>query len=117
MDMSKLFEGYPQTKSMSYGFKLYLLFQISFWFHMVFVTVVEPRQRDFWLMLAHHAITITMLVGAYSVGLLRFTHAVLVEQDFADMILPARPLPLSVFLFIPFRSVSCVASLHHLIVH
>lgn len=56
---------------------------------MVFVTLVEPWQKDFVVMIAHHVVTITMFAGSYYIGMVRVAHAILVEQDFADMFLPA----------------------------
>jgi acyl-CoA-dependent ceramide synthase len=84
-----LWAGYPHTASMSLSLKLYFLFQSAFWVHMVFVTLVEPRQKDFWVMLIHHFVTLAMLVGSYGLGHLRVAHAILVEQDLADIFLPA----------------------------
>merc|ERR1712216_142259 len=84
-----LWASYPQTASMGKGVKSYLLFQLGFWFHMVFVTLVEPWQKDFIVMIAHHIVTIVMFVGSYYIGMTRVPHAILVEQDFADMFLPA----------------------------
>eukprot|EP01049_Picozoa_sp_SAG25_P002206 SAG25_NODE_113_length_14872_cov_23.149527_8_plen_116_part_00 len=40
-------------------------------------------------MMAHHFVTIGMLCGAYGLGVLRVSHAILVEQDLADIFLPA----------------------------
>ena len=59
-DTAALWRGYPHTAAMSPTFKLYFVAQLSFWFHMVFVTLIEPWQKDFLAMIAHHAITIAM---------------------------------------------------------
>eukprot|EP00929_Paragymnodinium_shiwhaense_P099847 TRINITY_DN61747_c0_g1_i1.p1 TRINITY_DN61747_c0_g1~~TRINITY_DN61747_c0_g1_i1.p1 ORF type:complete len:345 (+),score=72.67 TRINITY_DN61747_c0_g1_i1:137-1171(+) len=88
LDVKAMFQGYPQTAAMTASYKLYFLFQIGFWFHMVFVTLIEPWQKDFPVMLAHHFVTILMLGGCYAGAVTRFGHAVLVEQDFADIFLP-----------------------------
>jgi acyl-CoA-dependent ceramide synthase len=92
MDTAALWRGYPHTASMSPSFKLYFVCQLAFWIHMVFVTLVEPWQKDFVVMIVHHFITIGMLGGAYGFGVLTVTHAILVEQDFADIFLPAAKL-------------------------
>jgi acyl-CoA-dependent ceramide synthase len=88
-DTTEMWLGYPHTASMTVSVKLYFLFQMAFWFHMVFVTLVEPWQGDFIVMLLHHFITIAMLCGAYLSGHLRAGHTILVEQDLGDIILPA----------------------------
>jgi len=59
---------------------------------MVIVTLMEPMQNDFIVSLVHHCITIVMLVGSYSLGHLRVAHAILVEQDLGDIILPGAKL-------------------------
>ena len=89
MNVDALWHGYPHTRSMTPSFKLYFVCQIAFWLQMVFVTLVEPWQKDFPVMMAHHFITIGMLSGAYGLGVLRVSHAILVEQDIADIFLPA----------------------------
>lgn len=89
LDRHALWQDYPQTAAMNQSFKFYLGFQMGFWIHMVFVTLVEPWQKDFVVMIAHHIVTITMFCGSYYIGMTRTAHAVLVEQDFADILLPA----------------------------
>lgn len=89
LNLSALWHGYPHTAAMTLTFKCYFICQAAFWIHMVFVTLIEPWQKDFPVMLAHHFITIGMLLGAYHYGVLTVTHAILVEQDLADCFLPA----------------------------
>jgi len=87
-DRHALWQDYPQQRAMSRSFKYYLGFQLGFWFHMVFVTLVEPWQKDFIVMILHHVVTITMFATSYCIGMTRPIHAILVEQDFADVFLP-----------------------------
>jgi acyl-CoA-dependent ceramide synthase len=61
-DTAALWRGYPHTAAMTASFKMYFISQIAFWIHMVFVTLVEPWQKDFVVMIIHHFITIGMLV-------------------------------------------------------
>ena len=89
MDTAALWVGYPQNTAVSGSFKLYFVCQAAFWFHMVFVTLVEPWQNDFVVMIIHHFITIVMLLGSCYSGVLAVPHAILVEQDLADIFLPA----------------------------
>merc|ERR1711934_177815 len=88
LDMQKLWEQYPQNKSMSFKFKMYYLMQVAFWVQMAFVTLIEKWQNDFIQMMAHHFITIGLCSCSYFMGFLRCGHVVLVEQDFADIFLP-----------------------------
>lgn len=69
-------------------FKWYYLLQTSFWIHQLFIMSVELWRKDFHLFYFHHVITIGMLAFSYFLGLTRVGTAVLVEQDFADIILP-----------------------------
>lgn len=62
LDTAALWRGYPHTASMTASFKMYFISQLAFWIHMVFVTLVEPWQKDFVVMIIHHFITIGMLV-------------------------------------------------------
>eukprot|EP00747_Dinoflagellata_sp_TGD_P139558 gnl/TRDRNA2_/TRDRNA2_175907_c6_seq1.p1 gnl/TRDRNA2_/TRDRNA2_175907_c6~~gnl/TRDRNA2_/TRDRNA2_175907_c6_seq1.p1 ORF type:complete len:252 (-),score=45.78 gnl/TRDRNA2_/TRDRNA2_175907_c6_seq1:198-920(-) len=86
---TELWRGVPQNMDMNASFKLYFLFQMAFWLHMVFVTLVEPWQKDFVVMILHHIVTIALLQGAYWLGFVRVGNAILTEQDFADIFLPA----------------------------
>lgn len=72
----------------SFQLKSYYLIQLSFWLHMIFVTLIEPKRSDFLVMMAHHFITTGLLVFSYSCNFTRVGTALLVEQDFADVLLP-----------------------------
>eukprot|EP01043_Picozoa_sp_COSAG02_P058924 COSAG02_NODE_7417_length_3024_cov_7.548511_1_plen_190_part_10 len=50
-DTAALWRGYPHTAAMNVSFKMYFISQIAFWIHMVFVTLVEPWQKDFVVMI------------------------------------------------------------------
>lgn len=68
--------------------KAYYLVQLSFWIHMIFVTIVEPWRADFPAMMAHHFITSGLIGFSWSFNFVRVGTAILVEQDFADVFLP-----------------------------
>jgi len=68
--------------------KAYYLIQLSFWIHMMFVTVVEPKRSDFLAMMAHHIITAGLIGFSYGFNFVRVGTAILVEQDFADIWFP-----------------------------
>jgi len=79
--------SYPNNVH-SFQLKFYYLVQLSFWLHMIFVTLIEPRRTDFAVMMAHHFITTGLLTFSYSCNFVRVGTALLVEQDFADVLLP-----------------------------
>jgi hypothetical protein len=87
LDMGKLFVGYPHLQ-LSPSFKLYYIFQISFWIQMVFVTLIEKWQKDFIPMMMHHFITIFLCASSYAFNFTWTGHVILVEQDLGDIFLP-----------------------------
>jgi len=87
LDMPAMWDAYPQNKH-TFSFKIYYLFQLSFWMQMVFVTLIEKWQKDFIQMMAHHFITIFLIATSYFFNFVRIGHVVLVEQDLADIFLP-----------------------------
>lgn len=87
LDNTPLFQNYP-TDTHKLSFKLYYLVQTAFWCQMVVLTLTEKWEKDFIPMMAHHFITIGLLVCSYFMGFAKVGHVVLVEQDFADILLP-----------------------------
>ena len=88
-DREALWMAYPQGQALPTSFKLYLTISLAFWFHMVFVTTVEPWQGDFAVHIVHHFCTILLMAGAYYLSLIRVAHAIIVCMDTADIFLPA----------------------------
>lgn len=86
-DTSHFWKGYPHVK-MSYIFKWYYLVQFAFWVQQIFVINIEKRRKDFSEMLAHHMITISLMLSSYLFNLTRIGNAVLCIMDFADILLP-----------------------------
>ncbi|KAG8743622.1 sphingosine N-acyltransferase lag1 [Ceratobasidium sp. 414] len=68
--------------------KFYYLCQLSCWVHQLVVLNIEARRKDHYQMLAHHIITISLIVGSYIMHLTRVGIAILVIMDFCDIILP-----------------------------
>ena len=68
--------------------KTFYLVQLSFWLHMIPVTLVEPWRADFVEMMLHHLITSGMIASSYTLNFLKIGVAVFAEQDFADIFLP-----------------------------
>ncbi|CAE6512813.1 unnamed protein product [Rhizoctonia solani] len=68
--------------------KFYYLCQLACWVHQLIVLNMEERRKDHFQMLAHHLITIALIVSSYIAHFTRIGIAVLVIMDFCDIILP-----------------------------
>ncbi|CAG8670855.1 8398_t:CDS:2 [Funneliformis mosseae] len=86
-DTTYFWKGYPHIE-MSGLFKWYYLVQLAFWIQQVFVINIEKRRKDFVEMVAHHAITISLIYFSYLMNFTRIGNAVLCTMDFVDLILP-----------------------------
>ncbi|KAK9709315.1 Sphingosine N-acyltransferase lag1 [Basidiobolus ranarum] len=78
--------GYPH-QHLSYLTKWYYLIISGYWLSQMFVVHVEKRRKDHVVMVAHHCVTIALLVGSYFSNLTRIGNAVLCMMDFSDIIL------------------------------
>jgi acyl-CoA-dependent ceramide synthase len=86
-DTTYFWKGYPHVE-MPGLLKWYYLVQLAFWFQQVFVINIEKRRKDYVEMLAHHAITISLICGSYSMNWTRIGNGILCIMDFADILLP-----------------------------
>ncbi|KAG9296534.1 hypothetical protein G9A89_015126 [Geosiphon pyriformis] len=86
-DTTQFWKGYPHSR-LNYLTKWYYLVQFAFWLQQVFVLQIEKRRKDFAEMIAHHAITISLMGLSYIFNYTRIGNAVLCIMDFADIILP-----------------------------
>ncbi|KAG8749114.1 sphingosine N-acyltransferase lag1 [Ceratobasidium sp. 428] len=68
--------------------KFYYLCQLSCWVHQLIVLNIEARRKDHYQMLAHHIITVSLIVGSYITHFTRVGIAILVIMDFCDIVLP-----------------------------
>jgi very-long-chain ceramide synthase len=86
------FQNYPDNSNphlrLSYGFKLFYLTELAFWLHMILITLIEERRKDFPVMMAHHFLTSGLIFSSYYLNMASIGTAVLAEQDFADIFLP-----------------------------
>lgn len=67
--------------------KFYILTQLGFWFQQVFVINIEERRKDHWQMLAHHFVTIALIVGSYRYHHNAVGNLILVLFDVGDILL------------------------------
>ncbi|KAK0655076.1 TLC domain-containing protein [Cercophora newfieldiana] len=69
--------------------KGYMLAQLAFWVQQVLVINIEERRKDYWQMLTHHFVTISLMYGSYRYGYTRVGNLILVLMDVVDLFLPA----------------------------
>ena len=82
-----LWADYPQALH-TFDMKVYYLVQLSFWLHMIVVTLVEVHRSDFAMMMIHHVITSWLVGTSYMMNYVRIGLAIMVCFDFADIFLP-----------------------------
>jgi very-long-chain ceramide synthase len=70
--------------------KGYMLAQLAFWVQQVLVINIEERRKDYWQMLTHHFVTISLMYGSYRYGYTRVGNLILVLMDVVDIFLPVR---------------------------
>ncbi|EJD01170.1 longevity assurance proteins LAG1/LAC1 [Fomitiporia mediterranea MF3/22] len=68
--------------------KLYYLTQTAFYMHQVLILNAEARRKDHWQMMAHHVITIVLVVLSYFYNLTRVGSLIMVLMDYCDIFLP-----------------------------
>ncbi|OMJ24114.1 Sphingosine N-acyltransferase lag1 [Smittium culicis] len=68
--------------------KLFYIVQISSWFSQVFTLFVEKKRKDFYIMLSHHIVSISLLALAYCSNITFFGIAVHANMDAVDIFLP-----------------------------
>lgn len=64
--------------------RMYYYFEISHYISSILFIFVEPIMSDFYQMLLHHFITLTLLFISYHVNLLRYGMAIMLLHDIAD---------------------------------
>ena len=48
-----------------FGFKLFYLCELAFWLHMILITMIEEKRKDFYVMMAHHFLTSGLIGVSY----------------------------------------------------
>jgi hypothetical protein len=80
--LSEPFAVYPNP--VSGKFYWFYMFQIAFYMWMSVSLAWDVRRKDFYQMAAHHVVTLTLLVGSYSVSLTYAGALILMFHDIAD---------------------------------
>ncbi|KAF8545992.1 longevity-assurance protein [Imleria badia] len=91
--------------------KFYYLTQTAFYLHHVLILNAEARRKDYVQMMAHHIITITLIVGTYACNLTRLGCVIMVLMDCSHVFLPYALSPrfsLEVLSVIWFVMICCV---------
>lgn len=70
--------------------KFYILTQLSYWIQQVISVNVEARRKDYWLNVAHHFITITLILVSYVYHHTRVGVLILVMMDAIEILFPLR---------------------------
>ncbi|KAJ2798397.1 Sphingosine N-acyltransferase lag1 [Coemansia guatemalensis] len=93
MNTRSLYSNYPEEHAlMPYDLKWYYLVQTAFWISNVYTIFVEERRKDHMEMLAHHVVTIALVVSSYYFHFTRFGHAFMLVMDFPDIFLSSAKL-------------------------
>jgi len=79
--------GYPHVP-LAGIVKLYYLMQISLYVHAVLLLHAEAARKDHWQMMAHHVVTIFLIVASYYYGFTRVGCLIMVIMDWCDIFLP-----------------------------
>ncbi|RNA41209.1 ceramide synthase 1, partial [Brachionus plicatilis] len=71
-----------------YDIKVIYLAEASFYIHSIYATIfMDSWRKDFVIMLVHHFVTVTLLVGSYGLRFHRFGILVLFFHDVNDLLL------------------------------
>jgi len=84
---SNLWSGYPHIP-LAGVVKFYYLMQISLYVHLVLLLNAEARRKDHWQMMAHHVVTITLIVTSYAYNFTRIGCLIMVLMDWCDVFFP-----------------------------
>ncbi|KAK2051828.1 TLC domain-containing protein [Colletotrichum caudatum] len=68
--------------------KAYILVQLAYWAQQVVSVNIEARRKDYWEMIAHHAITIALIAACYAYHQTRVGHLILILMDVIELIFP-----------------------------
>jgi len=86
-DPRLLFQQYPQQESSL----IQRYYQVSLGYHgfRAIYQFFEPKRKDFWAMVIHHWVTVTLIVASWWTGVMQIGALVMVCHDNADIFLPA----------------------------
>ncbi|KAF4718700.1 Ceramide synthase 6 [Perkinsus olseni] len=77
--------GDPDIHDRSVGLERYYLVEISFWCSCLAFIMIETIRKDFYQMLFHHIITISLMVGSFYLGYHRIGLTVIFLHNISDV--------------------------------
>lgn len=95
-DPSDLWLGYPHIP-LAAPVKFYYLTQTAFYMHQILILNAEARRKDHVQMMAHHIITVFLMVTSYFTNFTRVGCVIMVLMDWCDVLLAVSPLYLSIY--------------------
>jgi len=90
LDPTDLWRDYPHIP-LAAPVKFYYLTQSAFYLHQILIINAEARRKDHVQMMAHHIITVFLILGSYFTNFSRVGCVIMVLMDFCDIFLPVRP--------------------------
>lgn len=85
--MQELWTNWPQRELGGLA-KAYILVQWSFWSQQIVVMNIEARRKDYWQILTHHVLTITLIAASYAYHHTRVGNVILVLMDAIELLFP-----------------------------
>ncbi|RFN54946.1 sphingosine n-acyltransferase lag1 [Fusarium flagelliforme] len=85
LDLKSMWTNWP-NREVSGLMKRYMLAQTAFWLQQMITVNIEKRRKDYWQMISHHVVTITLCYSSYRYGLTRVSNVVLILMDFNDLV-------------------------------
>ncbi len=86
-NMQELWTDWPQ-RDIDGLMKGYMLAQWAYWIQQILVVSIEAHRKDYWQMIVHHVVTITLITTSYAYHHTRAGNQILVLMDIVDLILP-----------------------------
>nr|ACB12563.1 Fum18 [Fusarium oxysporum] len=86
-DMDQLWTDWPQ-RDVDGLMKFYILTQLACWIQQVISVNFEARRKDYWLIVVHHFITITLILVSYVYHHTRVGSLILVMMDAIEILFP-----------------------------
>lgn len=87
LNLRELWTEWPQ-RELDGLMKGYILVQWAYWIQQVVVVNIETRRKDYWEMIVHHVITISLIAASYAYHQTRVAHLILVLMDVVELIFP-----------------------------
>ncbi|KAL8383423.1 hypothetical protein RB595_006940 [Gaeumannomyces hyphopodioides] len=87
LNLHELWTEWPQ-RELSGLAKGYMLAQWAYWVQQVLVVNMEARRSDYWQMIIHHAVTVSLIAASYFYHHTRVGTLILVLMDVSELFFP-----------------------------